>query len=592
MMRLMSSREMMSLMSSREMMNLRVPGKWVQGGEWVTVQSVPEGTFLMDLLKAQEERRGKERGRRSVLAALVNRELVNLQTCVREPSAVEWVRRDSDTGFRVYQQSVMMLLKRAAQECFPERRLYVNHVLGGHYFCDFPDREEVTAEDLLLLAARMRKWIQEDTKIKYQMYPKKEALELLLENGGEDTVNMLEKLSIDPISLHIMDGFVHYACFVLASSAGALELFDLVPHDTGFLLRLPSADTPDALAEIPRVEKMFQIFKESQNWARIMDARDVAGLIRVVERGPEAVTELIHINEALQEKNIAQVADDIHDRLDETRLILIAGPSSSGKTTFSHRLAIQLRVLGLRPVSISLDDYFLDRDKIRFDEYGAPDLEGLGALDLELFNEHLNLLIEGREISAPLYDFHLGRRGVNGRSLRLEERHPVIVEGIHALNDALTFSVDRGRKYKIYISALAQMSIDSGNRVSTTDARLIRRVVRDHRYRSKQALGTLQMWPSVRRGEQANIFPHQEAADRMFNSALLYELGILKPLAEPLLKAIDPSETYWTDAQRLLQLLAHFPSLPHYHVPLNSILREFIGGGAIYGEKLTDGELW
>ncbi|MDR1205083.1 MAG: nucleoside kinase [Peptococcaceae bacterium] len=544
------------------------------------------GTPLLERLRADEEREGK--GRYAVLAALADHELVNLHTCVRESAAVEWVRRDSTAGFRVYQQSMMMLLQWAAQVCFPEYRLWVNHVLGGHYFCDFLGKKGVTAEELRPLAAMMRKWIQEDTEIKYQKYLKTDAMELLLENSCEDTVNMLEKLPVDPIYLHTMGPFAHYACFVLASNAGALDLFDLVPHDTGFLLRLPSVDTPEALAEIPRVEKLFQIFKESQIWARIMDVRDVGGLIRVVERGPEAVTELIHINEALQEKNIARVADDIYARLDRVRVILIAGPSSSGKTTFSHRLAIQLRVLGLRPVSISMDDYFQDRDKVRFDEYGEPDFEGLGALDLELFNEHLNWLIEGREISAPLYDFHLGKRSANGKNLKLEERHPVIIEGIHALNDALTFSVDRDLKYKIYISALAQMSIDSSNRVSTTDARLVRRMVRDHRYRSKQALDTLQMWPSVRRGEQANIFPYQEDADQMFNSALLYELGVLKPLAEPLLKEIGREEPFWTDAQRLMQLLAHFPSLPHYHVPMNSILREFIGGGAIYGEKLVD----
>jgi uridine kinase len=313
---------------------------------------VPKGTLLLDRLRAEEEREGKGRGRRAVLAALVDRELVNLHTCVQAPARVEWVRRDSDVGFRVYQQSVMLLLKRAAQECFPEYRLWVNHVLGGHYFCDFLGKKDTSLEDLDLLGSKMRKWILEDTEIKYQMYPKSKALEMLLDNGGEDVVNMLEKLSIDPIPLYTMETFAHYACFVLASSAGALELFDLAPHDTGFLLRLPSVDTPEDLAEIPQVDKLFRIFKESQNWARIMDVRDVAGLIRVVERGPESVTELIHINEALQEKNIAQVADDIYGRLDQARLILIAGPSSSGKTTFSHRLAIQLRVLGLRPVSI------------------------------------------------------------------------------------------------------------------------------------------------------------------------------------------------------------------------------------------------
>jgi uridine kinase len=540
-------------------------------------------TSLLSLLKAEGR---EEKGSGAVLAALVDHELVNLHTCAEETTAAEWVRRDSAVGFRVYQQSMMLLLKRAAHVCFPEHRLWVNHVLGGHYFCDFLGKKSITAKDLVLMASHMRRWIQEDAEIKYQKYPKSEALKLLLESGGEDTVNMLEKISIDSIYLYTMGDFAHYACFVLASNAGALDLFDLAPHDTGFLLRLPSIDTPKALAEIPRVEKMFQIFKESQRWARIMDVRDVAGLIRVVERGPEAVTELIHINEALQEKNIAYVADDIYDRLDRVRLILIAGPSSSGKTTFSHRLAVQLRVLGLRPVSISLDDYFVDRDKVRFDEYGEPDLEGLGALDLELFNEHLNRLIEGEEVLAPIYDFPMGKRSVNGKNIKLEERHPVIIEGIHALNDALTFSIERDFKYKIYISALAQMSIDSSNRVSTTDARLIRRLVRDHRYRSSRALDTLQMWPSVRRGEEANIFPHQEDADRMFNSALLYELGALKPLAESLLKEIGQNETCWTDVQRLLKLLAHFPSLPHYHIPLNSILREFIGGSAIYGERL------
>jgi uridine kinase len=390
----------------------------------------------------------------------------------------------------------------------------------------------------------------------------------------------------ETVALYELEEYIYYSGIELAANTGALDLFDLTPHDTGFLMRMPSVEAPRALAEAPQTPKLSAVFRESQRWARIMGVQDIAGLNRVVSRGPEAVTELIHINEALQEKNIARVADDIFSRLDRTRVILIAGPSSSGKTTFTHRLAIQLRVLGLRPVSISLDDYFLDADKTPMNLLGEKDYESIAALDLRLFNEHLTALIEGGEVLAPVYDFQRGRRHEQGKMLRLETMHPVIIEGIHALNDRLTPSVDRSRKYKIYISALAQMSLDANNRVFTTDARLIRRIVRDYRYRSKKALGTLRMWAAVRRGEQMNIFPHQEDADMMFNSALLYELGILKPFAEPLLREVQQNEAYWADAQRLCRLLSYFPALPHYHVPLNSILREFIGGSAIYGERI------
>jgi len=357
----------------------------------------------------------------------------------------------------------------------------------------------------------------------------------------------------------------------------------LQPYAKGFLLRFPGAENPGVVAPYPQLPKLGQIFRESEEWAEILGIRNLAGLTRVLAKNKGEANTLIHVAEALQEKKIAQIADEIFHHRERLRLILIAGPSSSGKTTFAQRLATQLRVLGLRPVSVSMDDYFVDREYTPKDEKGDYDFEALEAVDIKLFNDNLRQMIENHEVECPNFNFQLGCRQWLGRKLQVEAGHPIIVEGIHALNEKLTSTISRENKYKIYISALTQIAIDNNNRIPTTDSRLIRRIVRDHQYRSQSALNTLKRWPSVRSGEERNIFPYQEDADIMFNSALIYELGVLKKYAYPLLSEVVQKEPEFSDAQRLIKLLFHFPEIEDSIVPLNSILREFIGGSSIHG---------
>ena len=342
----------------------------------------------------------------------------------------------------------------------------------------------------------------------------------------------------------------------------------------------PSREAPQEVPGFRDRPKLAKVFQEAESWGSILECTDVGSLNGHLEQDEAA--SLVRIAEALHEKKIAQVADYIAEHRKEVALVLIAGPSSSGKTTFAQRLMIQLRVNALRPVAISLDDYFVDRSHTPIDEQGKPDFEAIEAIDLELFNHHLERLLAGEEVEIPRFDFRTGQRALSGRRIRITDNQPLIIEGIHGLNERLTEVVPRERKVKIYISALTQLSLDQHNRIPTTDARLIRRIVRDHQFRSHDALATLRIWPSVRRGEHRNIFPFQEDADVMFNSALIYELGMLRKHAQPLLEAIGPEHSEYSEAKRLLSFLAYFHAIEDDLVPANSILREFIGGSCFH----------
>lgn len=539
---------------------------------------VPGGQTLLSLTA-----RFREEYEAPIVAARYNNEVVDLYREVTEPGQIEIIDITTEEGLRIYRQSVVYLMSWAAYEIFPLYRISVKHSLNRNYYCEIEGQKKPSPLELAALEAKMKELVAADEPIIPQNLNKKTALKMLTALGYNETVSLLKNIPRESIRIYQSGSFSNYLYSVLVPSTGSLGVFQIQPYAQGFLVRFPSAEDPSRVAPYPNLPKLGQIFRESEEWARILEIHNLAGLYRLLDEKSEELNNLIHVAEALQEKRIAQIADEIYARRDKLRVILIAGPSSSGKTTFAQRLSTQLRVLGLQPIAVSTDDYFVDRELTPRDEQGNYDFEALEAVDVTLFNQHLQQLIECDEVECPVFNFQSGAREMIGRKIQGKEGHPIIIEGIHALNERLTPAIPRENKYKIYISALTQTSIDNHNRISTTDSRLIRRIVRDSQYRSQSALATLKRWNSVRNGEEKNIFPFQEEADIMFNSALVYELGVFRKYAVPLLQAVKREEREYADAQRLLCLLGHFPDIPDKNVPLNSILREFIGGSSIHG---------
>jgi len=554
----------------KKVISLQINGKKVE---------TEEGSLLLHLLPPAEEMNNKP----PIVGAKYNNLIVDLYTEVNEDGIVEFLDLSSEDGLRIYRQSLVFLLSRAFYELFPQTKIQVEHSLNKNYYCEIEGLDKVSSLDLQALEAKMREYVAADEPIIPQTLSRKTALDILSAYGYEEKVTLLENLDLAEIKLYTVGSYYDYSYSVLAPSTGLLKVFRLQPYAKGFLLMFPAANDYRKVAPYTPLPKLAQIFRESESWLDILGIRNLSGLINLLKRGEDEAVSLIHVAEALHEKKIAQIADQIYQHHQRLRLILIAGPSSSGKTTFAQRLAIQLKVLGLRPISISMDDYFVDREHTPRDEKGDYDFEAVEAVDLHLFNEDLRCLIAGEQVECPIYNFQTGSREPKGRILQVEEGHPIIIEGIHALNERVTASIKRENKYKIYISALTQINIDNSNRVPTTDVRLIRRIVRDSSYRGQSALETLNRWASVRQGEEMNIFPFQEEADIMFNSALIYELGVLKKHAYEHLEKVARDEPEYATAQRLLTLLSYFPEIDDKAVPLNSILREFIGGSSIHG---------
>ncbi len=543
------------------------------------VYNIPQGKPLLALaIQVQPEYSSP------IVGAKIDNEIVDLYTEITKPGRVEFLDLTTEDGMRIYRQSLVFLMTRAAYELSAPYLIRVEHSLGKSYYCELiGSGHRALPLELITLEAKMRQLIELDEPIIPQRIHRGNAIGILSTLGFEDKVDFLKNIDCDQVTLHSSGSFSNYSYSKLVPTTGCLGVFKLEPHDKGFLLRFPASENPAVVAPYPDLPKLDQVFRESEKWANILEISNLVGMVKLLNRDSHAGNELIHIAEALHEKKIAQIADEIYARRDKVRVVLIAGPSSSGKTTFAQRLAIQLRVCGLKPISISLDDYFVNREDTPLDEKGDYDFEALEAVDVALFNEHLKELINGNKIECPIFNFHRGARESQGRAIKVSEDSPIIIEGIHGLNEKLTSAISRENKYKIYISALTQLSIDDHNRIPTTDTRLIRRIVRDNQFRSQNALTTLKRWASVRRGEERNIFPYQEEADIMFNSALIYELSVLKTYAYPLLKAVSRTEVEYSDAQRLLKLLSYFPELKSLNVPLNSILREFIGGSSIHG---------
>lgn len=538
-------------------------------------QMYPVGTMLLSIAR-QEEASAEF----PIVAAKVDNDLHDLQSRLETDCMIEFVRLNSDEGMKVYQRSLTFVMIAAVHEVFSAGKITVEHSLSKGLYCELHVERDITKQDIEKIKVRMTELIKQQIPIQRQVYPTEEAIQLFAAAGETEKVKLLKQLKREKVSIYYLGNLFDYFYGTMVPNTSYLNCFDITFYPPGFILQFPEKDSPTKLPEFVVQPKLARVFREAEVWAEIMECDYVAKLNEMVYTGKSA--ELIRIAEALHEKKIAQIADYIAQHRKEVRIILVAGPSSSGKTTFAQRLNIQLRVNGVRPVPISLDDYFVDRTKTPRNTDGTVDFESIEAIDLKLFNEHLTRLLEGERVELPIFDFAAGQRVYTGNSVSVLKDQPLIIEGIHGLNERLTRAVPREQKVKIYISALTQLSIDSHNRIPTTDTRLLRRIVRDNQFRAHDALNTLRLWPAVRSGEDQNIFPFQEEADIMFNSALLYELGVLKKYAQPLLQQVAYTDPEYSEAKRLLNFLEYFENIEEAEVSPNSILREFIGKSCFY----------
>lgn len=516
------------------------------------------------------------------IAALVNNDVSSLSYPLTVKSEVQFLTMASSDGWRVYRRSLCFLLAKAVHDLFPKAEFRVEHSFGVGLYCSFRDagaREDGIADEALaLLDAHLRQLVDLDLPIERRKVAFTDAVRQFEASGQTERLNLLRYRNPPRIVIHWCEGFSDLAHGPLAPRTGVLKRFRLIPYKGGFVLHLPEREAPNELRPFEDQPHLFQIFREHKRWGRILGVSTVGRLNEIVSEGD--VEDFVRTAEALHEKKLGQIADRIAAADHRARVVLIAGPSSAGKTTFAKRLCTHLQVNGLRPVTLSTDDYFVGEDRNPVGEDGQPDYEHVEAVDLELFNEQLLKLADGAEVQIPRFNFATKSREYRGEKLRIGEDQVVVIEGIHGLNPRLAHSIPAEAKFRVYISALTQLSVDSNNRISTTDNRLMRRIVRDHRYRGHPALQTLRLWPKVRAGEKRWIFPFQREADATFNSALDYELAVLKPVVEPLLMQVKPSHAEYAEARRLTEFLLNFVPCPATSVPRHSILREYIGGSS------------
>ena len=517
-----------------------------------------------------------------VVSAKVNNRSEGLNFRVYNNKDVEFLDVRDPSGMRTYVRSLCFILYKAVSELFPQGKLYVEHPVSKGYFCNLRIGRPIELEDVAAIKQRMQEIIAQDIPFHRTECHTIEAVRVFSERGMNDKVKLLETSGALYTFYYTLDGTVDYYYGNLLPSTGFIYLFDLVKYYDGLLLRIPNKENPNKLDEMIKQEKMLDIFKEHLRWNHIMGLSNVGDFNRACEQGH--ATDLINVAEALQEKKIAQIADEIFSRNQEgghhASLVLISGPSSSGKTTFSKRLSVQLMTNGLHPYPISLDDYFVNREDTPLDADGNYDYESLYALDLGLFNRQLQALLRGEEVELPRFNFNTGKQEFRGEKLRIDDRTILILEGIHALNPELTPQIPAENKYKIYVSALTTISLDDHNWIPTTDNRLLRRIIRDYNYRGYSARETISRWPSVRAGEDKWIFPYQENADVMFNSALLFELAVLRAHVEPILNTVPRNCPEYAEAYRLLKFIKYFTPVQDKELPPTSLLREFLGGSS------------
>lgn len=534
------------------------------------VLEVEKGSKIYDIFK--NEIKNSEN---TVVGAIYNNSYVNLSRHMNFEGRVELISINSKIGIKIYRRTLIYIFAMALKKLFPDNRATVNYQMENAVYCDLGDIE-VTDEIVAKINEEMRDIVRKNLFIKKVVMNREQAEQFYKETQTARGKLQYDLKSNKKIYMYYCEDYFNYCYGVLARTTGAIKIFDIVKYDKGILLRYPSAGKPDQLPKIIQNKKMKWAYNEYNEIHKILNINTVYKLNDAVKE--KRIKDVIMIDEALHEKNIANIADKIaKDK--KIKMILIAGPSSSGKTTFAQRLGIQLRVNKIKPVTISVDNYFVERQDTPRDENGDYNFECIEAIDLELFNNHLTRLLNGERVEMPQFDFLEGTKKYNGKYLQLKDDEVLVIEGIHCLNDRLTSSIPQDQKFKIYISALTVLNMDRYSKVSSTDVRLIRRIVRDYQFRGYSAEHTIDTWPSVTRGEVENIFPFQESADVIFNTSLIYELGVLKGIATPLLKEIPIEHPEHAEAQRLLGLLKYIRSIPASEVPTNSLLKEFVGGG-------------
>ena len=537
------------------------------------IREYPAGTTLLEV-----SRDFAANYQSPIVEGIFNGIGTDLQKPVFENGTVDFITLDTEEGRRVYVRSLLFLFLVAIKELRPEVKIEARNSLGSALFCEITNDIVLSNYDLKALEDYMKELAAKSEPIIYKHINKKEAEKILCERNEADRLELLHAIDDDLLlTCYTLKGHMEYFFGPMLPDCGYLKLFELINYENGIVINYPETgqNELDVFVDSPKLNKMFH---EMEEWSTMLQCNTVAKLNRIIKEDHAGV--IIQVAEALHEKKIAAIADEITDKGKDVHLVLIAGPSSSGKTTFAQRLSIQLVVNGLRPVPISMDDYYKERLNTPRKADGSYDFESVEAIDLELFNDHLKRLLAGETVKIPKYNFRTGLREYRGRELTLSDNSVLIVEGIHGLNERISAVVPARNKLKVYISALTPMSLDDYNRIQTTDMRLLRRLVRDSQFRSHDALMTLKLWDDVRRGEEKYIFPFQEEADIIFNTTLVYEFAVLKKYAEPLLQGVPETEAVYTNAQRLLGLLSHVIPLDKELIPKNSILREFVGGSA------------
>ena len=537
-------------------------------------QKVEIGSTLFDVFSAFDLKMTH-----GPVSARVNNKVEGMHYRVYNSKDVEFLDMASSSGSRAYTRTLFFVLCKAVQDIYPNTDVVIDIPVSNGFYVDIRLGRPVVEEDVNILRRRMQEIIDAKMPIRRYMVPTEDAIALFQEKGDVEKVKLLKTSGSIYTTYYKIGEYVDFYYGTLLTNTSGLYLFGLEKYYDGMLLRIPSLKNPDVLGEMTKQDKMFDIFKEHHRWQDILGIRTVGDFNQAIDAGH--ATDIINISEALQEKKIANIAEDIANR-QGVKLVLLAGPSSSGKTTSCKRLSIQLAVNGLKPLQISLDDYFVDRDKTPKDDNGEYDFESIYALNLDLLNEQFNALFRGEEVELPKYDFPSGKSVKSGKKLKMEPNNVLVVEGIHALNPELTAHIPQEQIYRVYASALTTILLDNHNYIPTTDNRLLRRIIRDYKYRGVSAQETIHRWPSVRTGENKWIFPYQENADAMFNTAMLYELSVIKMQAEPLLQQVPENCEEHAEAYRLLKFLKYFKGIPYNNLPPTSLLREFLGGSSFH----------
>ncbi|MDV3105120.1 nucleoside kinase [Segatella copri] len=537
-------------------------------------QKVEIGSTLFDIFSAFDLKMTH-----GPVSARVNNKVEGMHYRVYNSKDVEFLDMTSSSGSRAYTRTLFFVLCKAVQDIYPATDVVIDIPVSNGFYVDIRLGRPVVDEDVNIIRRRMQEIIDARMPIRRFTVPTEEAVALFQEKGDVEKVKLLKTSGSIYTTYYKIGDYVDYYYGTLLTNTSQLYLFGLEKYYDGMLLRIPSLKNPDVLGEMTRQDKMFEIFKEHHRWQSILGIRTVGDFNQAIDANHS--TDIINISEALQEKKIAKIAEEIASRKG-VKLVLLAGPSSSGKTTSCKRLSIQLAVNGLKPLQISLDDYFVDREKTPKDASGEYDYESIYALDLDLINEQFNALFRGEEVELPKYDFQSGKSKKSGNRLKMNDNNVLVVEGIHALNPELTAHIPQEQIFRVYASALTTILLDNHNYIPTTDNRLLRRIIRDYKYRGVSAQETIHRWPSVRAGENKWIFPFQENADAMLNTAMLYELAVIKMQAEPLLQQVPENCEEYAEAYRLLKFLKYFKGIPYNNLPPTSLLREFLGGSSFH----------